>query len=49
MTELLQFAKSRRGGELIGIVIWAIGISLAFLLVAVLVLYGFQQRIGEYR
>jgi hypothetical protein len=26
-----------------------IGISLAFLLVAVLVLYGFQQRIGEYR
>jgi S-DNA-T family DNA segregation ATPase FtsK/SpoIIIE len=29
VTELLQFAKSRRGGELIGIVIWAIGISLA--------------------
>src|SRR5439155_21066049 len=27
----------------------AIGISLAFLLVAILVLYGFQQRIGEYR
>lgn len=27
----------------------AIGISIAFLLVAVLVLYGFQQRIGEYR
>ena len=29
VTELLQFAKSRRGGELIGIVIGAIGISLA--------------------
>ena len=29
MTELLQFAKSRRGGELIGIVIGAIGVSLA--------------------
>ena len=27
----------------------AIGVSLAFLLVAILVLYGFQQRIGEYR
>ena len=27
----------------------AIAISLAFLLVAILVLYGFQQRIGEYR
>ena len=30
--ELLQFAKSRRGGELIGIVVWAIGISLYELL-----------------
>ncbi|HJW96496.1 MAG TPA: DNA translocase FtsK [Thermoanaerobaculia bacterium] len=29
VTELLQFAKSRRGGELIGIVISAIGFSLA--------------------
>jgi DNA segregation ATPase FtsK/SpoIIIE, S-DNA-T family len=29
VTELLQFAKSRRGGELIGIVIGAIGVSLA--------------------
>ena len=28
MTELLQFAKSRRGGEMIAVVIWAIGVSL---------------------
>jgi len=32
--ELLQFAKSRRGGELIGIVVWAIGISLAAALIS---------------
>src|SRR3954466_14691018 len=32
--EVLQFAKSRRGGELIGIVVVAIGISLAAALVS---------------